>query len=67
MIPRGLHDVMRDVAASYDVEIADRSQLAPQDWVGGQDCLHPDDSGYDKVAQAFVDVPVRQAALKGQR
>lgn len=59
LIPRGLHDVMRDVAASYDVEIADSfHKLAPQDWVGGQDCLHPDDSGYDKVAQAFVDVLV---------
>ena len=56
-IPQGLHDVMRSVAANYDVEVADVfHDLAPQDWVGGQDCLHPDDSGYDKVAQAFVDV-----------
>ena len=57
LIPRGLHDVMRDVAANHDVEIADAfGDLALQDWVGGQDCLHPDDSGYDKVAQAFVEV-----------
>ena len=48
---------MREVAAHFDVEIADSfHKLAPQDWVGGQDCLHPDDSGYDKVAQAFADV-----------
>ena len=56
-VPQGLHDVMRDVAAQFDVEIADSfHKLGAQDWVGGQDCLHPDDSGYDKVAQAFVDV-----------
>ena len=30
--------------------------LGPQDWVGGNDCLHPDDSGYDKVTAAFVEV-----------
>jgi hypothetical protein len=26
--------------------------------VGSQDCLHPDDSGYAKVAAAFLDVLV---------
>jgi lysophospholipase L1-like esterase len=59
LIPQGLHDVMRSVAANYDVEIADVfHDLAPQDWVGGPDCLHPDDSGYDKVADAFLEVLV---------
>jgi hypothetical protein len=29
--------------------------LAPEDWVGGSDCLHPDDSGYDKVTSAFLE------------
>jgi lysophospholipase L1-like esterase len=54
---QGLHDIMRDVAADYDVEIAEVfGDLGPQDWVGGNDCLHPDDSGYAKVALAFQEV-----------
>ena len=54
---QGLHDIMRDVAADYDVEIAEvYGDLGPQDWVGGNDCLHPDDSGYVKVAAAFAEV-----------
>jgi lysophospholipase L1-like esterase len=56
-VPQGLHDVMRDVADDYNVEIADVfHDLGPADWVGGGDCLHPDDSGYDKVADAFLAV-----------
>jgi lysophospholipase L1-like esterase len=58
-IPAGLHDIIRSVAASYDVEVAEvYGDLAPQDWVGGTDCLHPDDSGYDKVTDAFLEVLV---------
>jgi lysophospholipase L1-like esterase len=54
---QGLHDIMRDIAADYDVEVAEVfGDLAPQDWVGGNDCLHPDDSGYVKVAAAFAEV-----------
>jgi len=56
-VPLGLHDVMRDVADDHGVEIAEIfGDLGPQDWLGGNDCLHPDDSGYDKVTAAFVDV-----------
>jgi lysophospholipase L1-like esterase len=56
-VPLGLHDIMRDVAADYNVEVADVfGDLAPADWVGGNDCLHPDDSGYAKVAAAFEEV-----------
>jgi lysophospholipase L1-like esterase len=56
-VPQGLHDVMRDVADDHGVEVAEIfGDLGPQDWVGGTDCLHPDDSGYDKVTAAFVDV-----------
>lgn len=56
-VPLGLHDIMRDVAADYDVEVAEVfGDLAPADWVGGNDCLHPVDSGYEKVADAFVEV-----------
>jgi lysophospholipase L1-like esterase len=57
LVPQGLHDVMREVAADYNVEVVDVfGDLGPQDWVGGEDCLHPDDSGYDKVAEAFLEV-----------
>jgi lysophospholipase L1-like esterase len=56
-VPQGLHDIIRDVAAQYGVEVAEvYGDLAPQDWLGGQDCLHPKDSGYAKVAAAFEDV-----------
>jgi lysophospholipase L1-like esterase len=55
-VPLGLHDVMRDVAAQYDVEVVSVfGQLAPADWLGGSDCLHPVDSGYQKVANAFLE------------
>jgi lysophospholipase L1-like esterase len=54
---QGLHDIMRDIGADYDVEIAEVfGDLGPADWVGGGDCLHPDDSGYVKVAAAFAEV-----------
>lgn len=54
-VPQGLHDIMREVGARYDVLIAEvYGDLAPGDWVGGNDCLHPDDSGYDKVTLAFL-------------
>jgi lysophospholipase L1-like esterase len=55
-VPLGLHDIMRNVAANHDVQVAEVfGDLAPQDWVGGNDCLHPDDSGYDKVTQAYLE------------
>lgn len=54
-IPSGLHDIMREVAAEHGVLVASVSgQLAPADWVGGNDCLHPRDSGYAKVVTAFL-------------
>ena len=56
-VPQGLHDIMRDVGATHGVEVAEVfGDLAPADWVGGNDCLHPDDSGYAKVAIAFEEV-----------
>lgn len=55
-VPLGLHDVIRNVAAVYDVQVAEVfGDLAPEDWVGGNDCLHPDDSGYDKVTLAYLE------------
>jgi GDSL-like Lipase/Acylhydrolase family len=56
-IPQGLHDIMREVGARYDVQVAEvYGDLGPQDWVGGDDCLHPDDTGYGKVTDAFLEV-----------
>jgi lysophospholipase L1-like esterase len=56
-IPQGLHDIMREVAPLYDVQVAEVfGDLRDQDWVGGSDCLHPDDTGYGKVTDAFLEV-----------
>jgi lysophospholipase L1-like esterase len=55
-VPQGLHDIIRETAARYDVRVAEVfGDLAPEDWLGGNDCLHPDDSGYDKVTDAFLE------------
>lgn len=56
-LANGIHDIMRSVGANYDVEVAEvYGDLAPTDWVGGADCLHPNDAGYEKVKDAFVQV-----------
>jgi lysophospholipase L1-like esterase len=56
-VSQGLHDIMRATAARHDVLVAEIfGDLALDDWFGGSDCLHPDDSGYDKVTAAFQEV-----------
>ena len=56
-LANGIHDIMRSVGASYGVEVAEvYGDLSPTDWVGGADCLHPNNSGYAKVADAFAQV-----------
>jgi lysophospholipase L1-like esterase len=56
-VEQGLHDIIRDVGGDHGVEVADvYGDLEPQDWFGGTDCLHPVDSGYDKVTDAFLEV-----------
>ena len=51
----GIHDVVRRVAADYDADVAESfGSLAPQDFVGGPDCLHIKDSGHQKVAATFA-------------
>ena len=56
-LANGIHDIMRSVGATYGVEVAEvYGDLASTDWVGGADCLHPDNSGYAKVADAFAQV-----------
>jgi lysophospholipase L1-like esterase len=53
-IEDGLNDLIRAVAAEYDVLVAEVfGQLGASDWVGGNDCLHPSD--YEPVADAFLD------------
>jgi len=46
-----LDGVTRGVAAAHGATVATTlGQLGEGDWVGGTDCLHPTDSGHDKVA-----------------
>ena len=55
-VPQGLHDIMRELAATHGVEVAEiYGDMVPSDWLGGNDCLHPRDSGYDKVTTAFLE------------
>jgi hypothetical protein len=52
---QGMHDIMRSVGAQYQVQVAEvfGDLTEPADWF---DCLHPTDSGYDKVTDAFEEV-----------
>ncbi len=53
----GLNDVLRARAAEHGavvVETAGRL-AAPDDFVGGFDCLHPSTSGHAAIAEAFAD------------
>jgi lysophospholipase L1-like esterase len=53
----GFNDVIKLVAAATGAEVADMfGELADDDWVGGQDCTHPDISGYHKMAEVFLGV-----------
>jgi lysophospholipase L1-like esterase len=61
-VPLGLHGIMRDVGEDHGVEVAEvyGDLNSPGDWFSSQqppesrtDCLHPTDSGYDKVTDAF--------------
>lgn len=55
--PVGFNDMIELVAAATGAEVADMfGELADDDWVGGQDCTHPDISGYHKMAEVFLDV-----------
>ncbi len=46
-----LDQVTRSVAGAYGASVATTlGQLGEGDWVGGPDCLHPNDSGHEKVA-----------------
>jgi lysophospholipase L1-like esterase len=52
----GLNGVIREVAARAQVTVVDTfGRLGPDDLVGGEDCLHANDAGYQKIATAFID------------
>jgi lysophospholipase L1-like esterase len=56
-LPVGFNDIIRGTAATFSVGVADiYGHLEPDDWVGGQDCTHPDISGYHKIAEIFLGV-----------
>jgi lysophospholipase L1-like esterase len=55
----GLNGIIRQIAERTHVTVADTfGALGPDDLVGGPDCLHANDSGYRKIAGAFIDVLV---------
>ena len=52
----GLNGIIRQVADRAHVTVVDTfGKLGPADLVGGRDCLHANDSGYQKIATAFID------------
>ncbi len=54
-VPVGLNDLIRERAAQVGAGVAETyGQLGPDDLVGGDDCLHPVDSGYRIIADAFA-------------
>ena len=52
----GLNDVLRARAAEHGALVVETAGLlaAPQDFVGGFDCLHPSSSGHARIAEAFA-------------
>ncbi len=55
-LPAGLNDIIRGVSAATGVTVVETyGELRRDDFVGGDDCLHPDDSGYKKIARLFTD------------
>lgn len=54
-LPGGLNDIIRGVAAATAVTVVETyGLLEANDYVGGTDCLHPDNSGHKKIARAFA-------------
>jgi lysophospholipase L1-like esterase len=59
-VAAGLNDLIRSIAAAQGVLVAETyGQLGAGDLVGGSDCLHPNDAGYQIITEAFA------AALAG--
>ncbi len=55
----GLNGIIREVAGRAQVTVVDTfGKLGPDDLVGGPDCLHANDAGYEKIAAAFIETIV---------
>ena len=53
----GLNDIIRAQAAAHGAVVAETGPvIGPNDLVGGRDCLHPDNSGHQDIADAFAAV-----------
>jgi lysophospholipase L1-like esterase len=58
-VAAGLNDIIRQSAAAarHDAVVAETAAvIGVEDLVGGEDCLHPDDSGHADIARAFAEV-----------
>ena len=62
----GLNDLVRARAAQVGAVVAETGDRlrAPDDFVGGSDCLHPSASGHARIAEAFADAV--EPALAGR-
>jgi len=53
----GMNDIIRQVAAGTNVLVAEAyGVVGAEDLVGGEDCLHPNDAGYQAIADEFAAV-----------
>ena len=52
LLPTGVNDVIRDPAVAHGAIVAEVGALDASQLVG--DCLHPTDSGYQQIAEAFI-------------
>ena len=51
-LPAGLNDVIRQVAATTGAQVTELyGELGPDQYVGGQDCLHPNPAGHAEIAE----------------
>ena len=51
-LAEGLNDVIRQVAATTGAQVAELyGELGPDQYVGGQDCLHPNPAGHAEIAE----------------
>lgn len=56
-LPVGFNQIIEAVAAATGTEVAEMfGELEPRDWVGGEDCTHPNQRGYREMASVFLDV-----------
>ena len=63
----GLNGIIRQVAERAQVTVVETfGKLGPADLVGGPDCLHANDVGYEKIASAFIDTIVAAGKSGGR-